>query len=133
MKITFIVGLSGSGKSHLADKLGGDLVIDDFDVAYRQDLVGLLALCNGRQHLVITDPTAVAASPKAIVDRLTEMFGDVDVTFIAFENDLAQCITNLSGRGDENEKSVSRHAMVVMSGQYRPENFGQPIPVYRPE
>lgn len=128
-KITFIVGLPGSGKTSLAQQMlgPGDVLLDDFS----RDPAGFYAI--GKEsvgRLIITDPNACFAPRDAVLGVLTDYFGEADITIIAFENDPEACWSNLLLRDDS--RAISKQYIITMSRKYNPAQWSDDIrPVYR--
>jgi len=94
MKIIFVVGLPGSGKTSYAKTIGGVLVddpkgLDDFPLE-RVDL------------LVVSDPMlCVLKTREEGEEVLRERYGDFETEYIFFENDPCQCLSNSQRRKDK--------------------------------
>ena len=94
MRITLIVGLPGSGKTHFAKTLikerGGILVDDPREL----DELPVAA-----DHLVITDPYfCFEEICLAACEILYKKYGEPVIDFIFFENDPEQALQNATGR-----------------------------------
>lgn len=98
MKITLIIGLPGSGKTHYAKTLPGVLVDDprspdDFPVT--------------NADLVICDPTLTHPKIKeAALSFLRDRYPEAEVVIHSFTNNPRQCVENVRARmaaGDERE------------------------------
>jgi len=125
MKITFIVGLPASGKTTLGQEIAdqtGATLLDDFSLLETDKLIQ-------NDNLVITDPTACLANQTGIHETLERIFGEVEIRFIAFENDLEQCLTNNRQRGGRN---ISDAYIRALASRYDPKHFSDDIrPVFR--
>lgn len=127
LHITFILGLPGSGKTTLANKLmtGLTTLIDDLN----QNIVAVDAFKNApTPYLIITDPLAVRYSPEWITTKLKELFGECTVDFIPFENDPLTAYYNTKKRNDG--RKISRASIYTDSSRYEPELWGTPTPIY---
>ncbi len=126
-RITFILGLPGSGKTHLAKSLmtSESTLIDDLN----QNIVDVdKFIKNPTPHLIITDPLAVRYTPEWITIKLKELFGECEVEFIPFENDPLTAYYNTKRRNDG--RKISRASINTDSARYKPELWGTPVPVY---
>lgn len=92
MKITLIIGLPGSGKTHLANTIC-NVVIDD--------ITSLTQLPVDVDEFVITDVNFCDAS---MINRaeniLYKWYGDVEIKRIYFENDSTKARKNVEYRND---------------------------------
>lgn len=94
MKIIFVVGLPGSGKTCFAKTLGGVLVddpkgLEDFP-KYRVDL------------LIVADPMlCVLKTREEGEEVLRDRYGDFESEYVFFENDPSQCLSNSKRRKDK--------------------------------
>lgn len=125
MKVIFIIGLPGSGKTHLAKELLNTIrdawLIDDFAVHMLRQQPALI----GVETIIVTDPTACAASPEMIRATLEKWLGkSIDLTFVAFDNDPEQCIINTNGRDD---RVISPRYIRALSGSYDPARYSEDI------
>lgn len=135
-KIVVIMGLPGSGKTHLATtfRKWNSKTIDDFNVKVQNNPLltwAIIRLSFWINRLIITDVVAIMSTREKITGILKERFGKcVDVEFIAFENDPDAAWANVKRRNDG--RKISREFIREMSKRYRPENFTDDIrPIYR--
>lgn len=129
MSILFIVGLPGSGKTHLLQKFKHPraILIDDISVNIPQN-----PSTDTSMLYVIADPNACTASPEMIKSRLCGWFGEGHhIAFIAFENDMQQCLKNIQNRNDG--RTIGAAHLYMLSRLYKPEVWsGIILPVWRP-
>ena len=98
--ILFIVGLPGSGKSHLAQQINCDnddkyKIIDD-----PRSFDQILPYVN--QDLIITDPALCFPQNRELaVQKISELNPDVKFDWIYFENDPETCLRNSQIRNQE--------------------------------
>jgi Ni2+-binding GTPase involved in maturation of urease and hydrogenase len=96
--ILFIVGLPGSGKTHLAQQINRDngdkyLIIDDPKDFDSQILPYL------DKDLIITDPYLCYEKNRNLaVEKIKKINPEVKIDWIYFENDPGACLINASGR-----------------------------------
>lgn len=125
MKIIIIVGLPGSGKTHLAHKIAQEnhyFIADDWKLCD----IHKLPECD----MIITNPNLCQESYfDKYISELTQRF-DPEFEYIYFENDPQTCQHNavsreilLRGHSNCIEKSISR-----LSPDYKPPK--NKIPVY---
>jgi hypothetical protein len=127
LRVTVIVGLPGSGKSHLAETMAADYVLDDLSVFF----TGEIKIPINHGHLIITDHRAGLAGPSSISDRIFEWFNSTDVTIIAFENDPEACWGNIQRRNDC--RKISKSYLDSISKIYDLTKYQDIRPVYKPE
>lgn len=130
-RVTFIVGLPGSGKTFLARSMQGCgvTIVDDYAAQIKETsrdaVVSFIRKCN-TPNLVITDPMACLSTPEQITSVLKEHLGpDIEVTFIAFENDLAAAWDNCVKRADGRE--IGRPYVEMLSKHYDPRTFTKDV------
>lgn len=93
-EVILIVGLPGSGKTHLAKKSYSDYVlIDDPDAHF--DLMGI----DRDKDYVITDPHLCDPKNRAAAEKMLRRMG-FKVEFVYFENDEKKCLNNIKHRND---------------------------------
>jgi predicted kinase len=99
VKIVFVVGLPGSGKTHLAKQMSetqGLVLLDDLNSL--DNLFGVLA---SQDSCVITDPNLCDPSIRAkAVQVIKSKFDDVQLEWIFFENSPEKCRKNIQYRND---------------------------------
>lgn len=106
-RIVVIVGLPGSGKTHLGEQMAKELnclFVDD--VSYSCAIQGLYDLfINLAKHpvSVIADPQLCVSDNRRYAQRLLTELG-FDVEWIFFENDTFHCLANCTGRGKDNTR-----------------------------
>jgi len=127
MKIILIVGLPGSGKTHLAHKLAQEnhyFIADDWKMCD----IHLLPECD----IIITNPNLCKEEyfDKYVLELISRF--DPEFEYIYFENDPEICRINaisreikLRGHSNSIEKSISR-----LAPDYTPPK--KTIPVYQP-
>lgn len=98
--ILFIVGLPGSGKSHLAQKINSDnggkyRIIDD-----PRSFDQILPYVN--EDLIITDPALCFPQNRELaIQKISEANPEAKFDWIYFENDPQTCLTNSELRNQE--------------------------------
>jgi AAA15 family ATPase/GTPase len=128
MRITIIVGLPGSGKTHLANSIQTtETILDDFF-----SLDEIWASVSKNQDLIICDPKLCFQKNR---DKLTELFTDVpgvELKFMFFENDPIKAQRNVDHRalyGDVRKVSsfikMATKVYNIPAG-YEPMNIWQP-------
>lgn len=113
MRIIVIVGLPGSGKTHLGESL---------NVPFHDDAT---CLPDTHEDFAITHPVfCLEKCRNNLMSKIAEKYGDVDVEWVYFENDPQQCLTNAATRVDKKVDDMIRR----LSKEYTPQ--GDTIPVY---
>jgi hypothetical protein len=123
-QITIIIGLPGSGKSHLLEKEFSDqkyTVVDD--PMQSSDIPS-----DFPEHLVIADCRLCRDSiMTAFHNFIEKKFGDVQINKIYFENNPEQCLRNVAYRND----GRLVHATIEhMSKTYHVPDDARVIPVF---
>ena len=128
IEVTVIVGLPGSGKTHLAERLRDDqtTVIDDLsrDPSRLERFVQ-----HPTKKLIITDPTYLSA--EFIRKKMAEWIDRPHVVqIIAFTNEPQQCFQNVRTRADG--RDISYEYIKSLSLRYNPDQYDQVEPVFTP-
>jgi hypothetical protein len=128
--IFLIVGLPGSGKTHLANEMlvrfPDSLLLDDMS----RDTDDKIEAGNAHDHLIIADPNVCRFGPLRAIQKLKEWFGPHDLDIIAFENDPKQCWENVKNRRDG--RKITAATIILLAKDYTADEWGKPRPVWRP-
>lgn len=131
-KVTFILGLCGSGKSHLADEMVKDLGVRKFDENFileehqQQDLFNSLRA--GIDCVLIEIHYCMLEYRDPFIQRLKQEVPDVAIEWIAFKNDLATANRNCElrtnkGKAKEHKEingRLSPHYIIPSGAEVRP-------------
>lgn len=110
MKILFIVGLPGSGKTCLSKALYFNCIDDITD---KQQLLNLTDLT------IVIDPfLCIETNRKQAELFLQENYDSIQIEWLFFENDLIKCLNNCKSRN----KFVSDRFIKDLSINYQPPN-----------
>lgn len=120
--IICIIGLPGSGKTTYANNFKEYFLFDDMSMN-----ISMLPVAQEHQNIVITDPYMCVVSKERIISKITEYFGESDITFYAFENDPDKAIKNNSLRSD---KIVSDIFIKHLSSKYDPYQYENILKVW---
>lgn len=117
-KIVAIIGLPGSGKTHLArrlrDEIAGSLVYDDPEWEDQPNLLGWIEAHPECVEFIV--PTTFLCVESQRVSFL-KAFAGFDVELRFFANDLPRCLLNIERRADG--RKVDRYVRYI-SERYRP-------------
>jgi cytidylate kinase len=134
-KLTFVIGLCGSGKSYLSEKLAESTGVRLFEglVEKQQvDLPELLhALKNGLDCVVEEISFCIPENRESIVQIVQREVPDAEIEWICFKNDLDAANWNVMHRTNKTEPD--RHKEInerVHRGYIYPEGC-KPIPITR--
>ncbi len=114
-KLIIVMGLCGSGKSHLITKLISEssmgvyvkdegLLTEKFEENYEYLLISLE---NGINSIVSGAEFCFKNNQEILVNRVIEDLPDVDIEYYAFENDLEKANNNVKKR--TNKQDVEGH------------------------
>ena len=101
MRVTFIAGLPGSGKTHLAQSLASQCdpvhvwYVDD--ITSTDDLVGPFGSAYIK-HLIVTDPHFCRPTTRPLAEGVIWEWYKLPVHWIFFENNPQQCRRNVMHR-----------------------------------
>jgi hypothetical protein len=128
--IFLIVGLPGSGKTHLANEMmqrfPDSLLLDDMSV----DTDAKIEAGNDAENIIIADPNVCRFGPHVAIKKLREWFGEYDLDIIPFENDPKQCWENVKNRRDG--RKITAASIIRLAADYTADEWGTPRPVWRP-
>jgi len=133
-KVTFLLGLAGSGKSVLAEKLAKETGATVFegtegDATTRQRMLRHLA--NGRSRVVEEIAYCLPSRREAIVSELCTVVPDIEIEWVSFENDIESANWNVRHR--RNKGDVLGHLRInqCYHGLYIYPGGAKPIPIVR--
>ena len=132
MKIVFVVGLPGSGKTTWANQHVGNNVLVDDPLSWVEVEKGFTLALERQHDLWIVDPHLCNPQTYQRAQELLQALGvsyQATVLFetIYFANDLSSCLVNIRGR--QGEKTTSKHDARLMALSYAPK--GQVLSVYQ--
>lgn len=127
-KVTFIVGLPGSGKTTLGNKLSsqGAFFVDDINlIKNKKELLSSIR----SNHVIIADVYLCQFKVRMQAKTyLTNIFGGMKEEWIFFENDPIQCKKNVRFRNDGRDVE----GMIdFMAKQYSYPEGKVPVPVWK--
>lgn len=132
MKITVIVGLPGSGKSHYGNSLSfsiGHLFFDDC-VTDLEVWEAAEACILAGQDCILADPGfCIDRQKKKLLDKLATLNPNAQIEFIYFANEPDICAENVSTRTDG--RAVSKRFAYDLSKWYTVPAGVPTIPCYR--
>lgn len=133
-KITFLLGLAGSGKSFLAEQLKKETGAEFFegtegDPTKKQQM--LQHLTNGGSCVVEEIAYCLPSGREAIVSTICSLVSDIEIEWICFENDLESANWNVRHRN--NKKDVPGHLRInqCYHGLYIYPGGAKVIPIVR--
>lgn len=116
LKITFLVGLPGSGKTHLGEQLDNVIYLDDISVKG-----GLRELQNaiGSEHIVVSDVFLCRKKNRDWVIRfLGEIAPQYTVEWVFFENNPEKCLKNVEHRNKKGDCRLVGQMIKDMTKDY---------------
>lgn len=104
-KVTFLLGLCGSGKTYVCDQLKAQTAAEAFiDLMHNRALPTLIqSLRDGKDCIVEEWLFCVPSWRDRIVGHISSEVPDVQVDFICFENDLESANWNVTYRKNKGE------------------------------
>ncbi len=133
MRVTFIAGLPGSGKTHLAQSLASQY--DPVDVWYvdditsTDDLVGTFGSAYIK-HLIVTDPHFCRPTTRPLAEGVIWEWYKLPVDWIFFENNPQQCRRNVMHRIAQGDDRKVMGMIDLLTKIYTIPNGADVRPVY---
>ena len=125
MKVTCVVGLPGSGKTHWAQAQPHSHVCDD--PAHVSELPSVDWLIQNNQDLIITDPWFCDDEVRHSCESHIRRLYGVSPDWVFFENDPAQCMQNVKLRQDGRQV---RSMIVDLTKRYQIPDRSRVLRVY---
>ncbi len=127
LKITLIIGLPGSSKSFLGNRLSQETGAHFLDDVKDEDEIDS-AIANGHISLLIAHPFFCDSLIRdKLVSNLKEKYNNIEFEYIFFENDAKQCRENAKLRNRKVEGTLRRFENI-----YKIPDGYVPLPVWRP-
>lgn len=111
-KITFVLGLAGSGKSFYAQKLKEATRAEIFEGVVHNKSLPTIVQClkDGKDCIVEEIAYCDSTTRENVVTHLRSQAPGADIAFVCFENDLASANWNLTQR--TNKRDVRSHLAI---------------------
>lgn len=131
--VTFIVGLCGSGKSHMVQQMTDVHIIDERFFERQYELLD--AIRAGKNCAIAEIAFCKIEMREKIVRELSAFAPDIDIKWICFENNLAKANSNCrTKRKDKEAGSEERH--VAINQSYSPDytypSGAEILPIWTP-
>lgn len=129
--VVLIAGLPGSGKTTLAEKLGGLLVDDPKDKL--TDLAKVPEAVRAGDLVVMTDPNFIKKEVREQAEDHLESLGNAKIIWIFFRNDPDYCIKNIGIRQKQGKdhQGVKPATVKALSKLYDIPEDAAAVPVWR--
>lgn len=132
MKIVMIVGLPGSGKTHLGDKMRIPF-FDDFSLIGKEDFLKAIGNFN-IPKIAVADVFLCREKDRIAAEKwLKETFPDVELEWIFFENSPEKCYKNVERRIKEGDGRKVQGLIKILSECYSIPDGVETIKVYENE
>lgn len=100
-KAIIIVGLPGSGKTHLAKEIQGYIhTIHLFDDPMKGDQKDIVEVMKSGKDIIMSDPWMCDARYRSLAETAFKGW-DYEITWVFFENNKEKCLRNLAHRDDD--------------------------------
>ena len=132
-KVTFILGLSGSGKTYLAQRLKMESGAEVFENLLEDDSslpVLLDRVKNGKDCIIDEVRFCLPAYRNQIVQRLSEITG-VQIHWICYENDLESANWNVMHRKDKEDPAGHLDINLRLHPHYEYPADAEIVPIQR--
>lgn len=120
MKITFLCGLPGSGKTHLGEhlaSLNGNVVYLD-DITVKGGLKQLIDVL-GREEIVVSDVFLCRSRDReAAIKILNKIAPQYEIEWVFFENNPDKCLKNMEYRYRKGDPRSVKNMILDMSKEY---------------
>lgn len=135
-KVTFLLGLAGSGKSFLAEKLKREMDAEIFEGTEGEEKQKLLRamvqrLMDGKNCVVEEIAYCLPSRREAIVTNLCSVLFDIEIEWICFENDLESANWNVRHRKNKSDVQGHLHINQCYHGLYIYPGGAKIIPITR--
>lgn len=133
--VTFILGLCGSGKTHLIERLPADLKFDEgflWNLANEHERL-IAALASGKDCIAIEIEYCRQSHREEIVDYIRKAVPNVKIKWLCFENSLAKANKNCRERTDKPDPE--RHVVInqLLSPDYTYPDGAEIRPIWTQE
>lgn len=131
-KVTFLLGLAGSGKTYLADRLKRKTGAEVFESLIHNNACPALIQClrDGKDCIVEEISYCIPSCRDQIMQYLSQVRG-LQVEWICFENDLESANWNVAHRTNKGDAEGHRRLNEVVHSLYMYPERAKVVPIKR--
>jgi hypothetical protein len=131
-KITFLLGLCGSGKSHLANQLNMATGATVFDSVLNASSFTRIEQClRAGKDCIVEEISFCLEQNRGVIQPFLSTVPDLEIEWICFENDLESANWNVTHRKNKSNAEDHRRINANVHPQYTYPDGARRIPITR--